>query len=457
MSKSETYLTNFQKRLQTIDRHVKYFDCKVFELKIDQRHLNESDRNNLHKIFVEGKWFTNSLISKAKESGKPLHSSSYQSKDAKFKTVVHLDKDGNKIESSFDILSASSRQGIVMSLKSNIKSIWSNVKAKNIKLTKDLGLKFKSECVCIPLKQYKTDWAIVSKNRIKITRFSKPFRVHGLNQLDKYQDIEFANAKLLHKPDGFYLNITVWIPKQSESIPNINNHQTLGIDFGCRKTLNVYNLERNQALKINVVYEEPEQLKRTSKLINRRFVKKCSNRSNKGFKLRNKLRKQYQKLTNKKNDSTNKIIHWTKQFKLVCFQDDPLKAWSRKHGKKIQHSILGRIKSKLKNNSNTIVIPCDKNHPTSKMCPICSSKNKELGLKEVFKCECGYQEDRDIHAARNMILFATNKVPMECRDPMRVSVIETASKPVEIVTSIETNQIDLLRQVWSEKQETAVL
>jgi hypothetical protein len=56
-----------------------------------------------------------------------------------------------------------------------------------------------------------------------------------------------------------------------------------------------------------------------------------------------------------------------------------------------------------------------------------------------------------------MILFATNKVPMEYRDPMRVSVIETTSKPVEIVTSIETDQIDLLRQVWSEKQETAVL
>ena len=73
-------------------------------------------------------------------------------------------------------------------------------------------------------------------------------------------------------------------------------------------------------------------------------------------------------------------------------------------GTKIQHSILGRIKSKLVNNDRTIIL--DKWFPTTKYCRHCGSK-VELELKDrIFECpNCKTKEDRDIHAANNMIYF----------------------------------------------------
>ena len=45
----------------------------------------------------------------------------------------------------------------------------------------------------------------------------------------------------------------------------------------------------------------------------------------------------------------------------------------------------------------------DKYIPTTKWCPNCG-KRHSIGLDErIYSCDCGYQEDRDIHSAKNMI------------------------------------------------------
>ena len=63
----------------------------------------------------------------------------------------------------------------------------------------------------------------------------------------------------------------------------------------------------------------------------------------------------------------------------------------------------------------------DKYIPTTKWCPFCHKLN-ELSLNDrTYKCECGYQEDRDIHAAKNMLniknlVLNSNLVPTEHRE-----------------------------------------
>ena len=48
-----------------------------------------------------------------------------------------------------------------------------------------------------------------------------------------------------------------------------------------------------------------------------------------------------------------------------------------------------------------------KSVPTTKDCPICGKLKKDITLADrVYSCECGYSENRDIHAARNMILLS---------------------------------------------------
>ena len=57
---------------------------------------------------------------------------------------------------------------------------------------------------------------------------------------------------------------------------------------------------------------------------------------------------EYQKVTNKKNDASNKILSDLKHYDNIVIQDEQLAKWQKSvHGRKVQHSILGRIKSKL--------------------------------------------------------------------------------------------------------------
>ena len=88
-------------------------------------------------------------------------------------------------------------------------------------------------------------------------------------------------------------------------------------------------------------------------------------------------------------------------------QDENLKGWHKGlFSKVVQHSILGLVKAKLKQSGRVIVL--SKQVPTTKYCPVCGNLKKDIKLSDrIYKCEvCGYSEDRDIHAARNMILLS---------------------------------------------------
>ena len=227
---------------------------------------------------------------------------------------------------------------------------------------------------------------------------------------------EYANANLIHKPDGYYLKVTCYINK--DSLPKATtNGKEIGLDFGIHT-----NITTSEGEKIDVSVEESEQLKKLqAKLENQ---KKGSNRR---YKTIHHIKREYQKLSNKKKDKANKIVHKFKQYDTIVIQDEQLLEWHKQKGmsKVVQHSCMGLIKSKLKQLDNVIVL--DKYIPTTKWCPCCHKMN-ELSLSDrTYKCECGYEQDRDIHAAQNMLniknLVMDNlTVPMERRgdSPRRI-------------------------------------
>ena len=97
---------------------------------------------------------------------------------------------------------------------------------------------------------------------------------------------------------------------------------------------------------------------------------------------------------------------------------------------------MGIIKSKLKQLPQTIIL--DKWIPTTKLCPKCQTINKHITLKDrIFKCGCGYEFDRDIHSAKNMIAIKNlvfdklNFVPTGRRE----------STLVEFKTSVDDSNI----------------
>jgi transposase len=60
--------------------------------------------------------------------------------------------------------------------------------------------------------------------------------------------------------------------------------------------------------------------------------------------------------------------------------------------------------------------------PTTKTCINCGNIIDINLNQRTFKCECGVEEDRDIHAAKNMIWFEKNNI----------GVGRTDFKPVEL-------------------------
>ena len=197
---------------------------------------------------------------------------------------------------------------------------------------------------------------------------------------------------MLKKPDGYYLKVTCYINKDSLPLATTNGKE-IGLDFGIKT-----NITTSEGEKLDVSIEESEQLKKLqAKLENQ---KKGSNRRYNTIK---KIRRQYQKLTNRKTDKANKIVHMLKQYDTIVMQDEQIASWQKIKGmgRTVQHSCMGLIKSKLKQLDNVIVL--DKYIPTTKWCPCCHKTN-ELSLNDrIYRCECGYEQDRDIHAAQNML------------------------------------------------------
>ncbi|MBR4196136.1 MAG: transposase, partial [Synergistaceae bacterium] len=223
--------------------------------------------------------------------------------------------------------------------------------------------------------------------------FKERIRIKGANQFWNIPDIEFANAKLLNLPDGYYLAITTYQNKGGETR---KYKPEIGIDMGIKTTITT-----SEGKKYKVLIGESERIKKCQRLIARR--KKGSNSRYKAVKL---LRMAYQKLSSRKKDTANKIVHELLEHERIYMQDENLSGWHKGlFGRTVQHSVLGLVKGKLVRHERVTVLLS--REPTTKYCPNCGRLKKDITLADrVYECECGYMEDRDVHAARNMILLA---------------------------------------------------
>ena len=123
-----------------------------------------------------------------------------------------------------------------------------------------------------------------------------------------------------------------------------------------------------------------------------------------------------------------------KEYNTIIIQDEQLSNWQKNgHGKAVQHSILGRVKSKLKNMENVVIL--NKNVPTTKMCTKCGVWHDEIKVWDrQFVCDCGVNVDRDVHAAQNMIWFYENKVGVGRPKFKRVEIKALCDEALGIIT-----------------------
>lgn len=356
-------------------------DCKVFELKIDYSHLSKEKKNYLSRLFLEKKWLRNMLIADFKR---------YNEKE-KFETVEIKVKDHFE-NREIRCLSSQMKQDVYDEIKTNIFAL-SRSKKKGNNVGK---LKFVSECNMINLKQYGNTYKL-SENKLKIQGFKSLFRINGIKQIPS--NAEYANAKLIRKPSGYYFQVTCYVPKEERE----TNGFGIGFDFGIKD-----NIIDNFGNKYNFKFEESKRLKKASKNSNRYYAKtkNSSHKSNKIIKI------EYEKINNKKKDAKNKFISKLKGYEIIAIQDENLKGWKSSKmkgwGRKFQYSIMGGIISDIKRLSQTVVI--DRYFASTKTCPICGLINTIPLTARTFKCECGYVEDRDVKSAITILYKAIKQV-----------------------------------------------
>ena len=399
-------------------RH-KSMRCTVVTAKVVMNKLNNKQKEQMYGQFREAKWINNSMIGQSK-NGRDI----FTITDKDFVTVDHLDKDKNVLTDEIKYLSRREVQSVVAGVKGNIRAL-----AAAKKKGHDVGeLRFVSEYNSIDLPQYGKSYKIVGRDKIKLDKITGAVRVRGLRQLEAISEqYEIANAKVINRPDGFYIAITLFI-EPSDCKADKDTKPLIGLDMGCETSLTFSNGD-----KINLEVRETERLKKLQ-----RSLARCEKGSNNRREVRRQLRAEYQHMSNKKDDLAKKVLHWLNDYRVVM-QDEQLSGWQETgHGKKVAHGVLGRVKSGLEARSDTYVL--SKWLPTTKLCTECGCKVKMgLGDREFVCPECGHTEDRDAHAARNMLWFFSKKESL-CvgRTEYNREEFEEGIRDMFVVTSHET-------------------
>lgn len=368
--------------------------CKVYTVKIDKSHLNQTTKSHLSCLFLEAKWFYNYILNK------DIFNFNYKIKEVsvKFNQAYYLRE--------LKCLSSQMKQSLIERAKNNIKGL-SVLKNKGNRVGK---LKYISEVQSIPLVQYNRTFKIINKY-IKIQGLKQHLKASGLSQIPLNSDI--ANANLLNKNGDYYIQITTFQSKPenlSHSIPS-----SIGIDFGIKNQLTLSN-----GIKIN--YSVPITLK-IKKL--QQSLNKKKQYSKNWYKIKDKLNKEYQYLVNIKQDIKNKVVsHLKDNFQIICFQDESLKFWQSNFGSKIQSTSIGGIIASLKQRVHT-PIEVDRFYPSTKTCSVCHNKQVLSLNQRIYSCSiCNNILDRDYNSALN--------IEQEGLKQLNVPMVYREFKPVEI-------------------------
>jgi putative transposase len=117
----------------------------------------------------------------------------------------------------------------------------------------------------------------------------------------------------------------------------------------------------------------------------------------------------------------------------------------RRNTSAVQTSALGAIKAKLKRLESTQVI--GRFEPTTKLCYNCGKINSLSLSTRIYKCDCGLEEDRDIKAAKTILLIGQSKI-----NSIRVSNGTPEEKKITAAGSLEleANHVSLSQEATLE-------
>ena len=213
------------------------------------------------------------------------------------------------------------------------------------------------------------------------------------------------------KADRYYVSVLVEIP--NNKMAN-NSNEGIGIDLGLKDLAIISNGKTYKNINKSAKLKKLEkQLIRGQRSLSRKYENSKKGESTQRANIQKqkiKVQKLYQKIDNIRTDYINKTIAEIVKTKPSYITIEDLNVKGMMKNRHLSKAVASqkfyefRIKLQAKCNENGIELRVvDRWYPSSKTCHCCKNIKKDLRLSDrIFKCDCGYIEDRDFNAALNL-------------------------------------------------------
>ena len=213
------------------------------------------------------------------------------------------------------------------------------------------------------------------------------------------------------KADRYYVSVLIEIPDKTSAS---NSSEGIGIDLGLKDFAIVSNGKTYKNINKSARLRKLEKkLAREQRRLSRKYenLKKGGSTQKRNIqKQKLKIQKLHQRIDNIRTDYINKIIAEIVKTKPSHITIEDLNVSGMMKNRHLSKAVASqkfcKFKTKLQAKCKEYGIELrivDRWFPSSRTCHCCKSIKKDLKLSDrLFRCDCGYIEDRDFNAALNL-------------------------------------------------------
>ena len=213
------------------------------------------------------------------------------------------------------------------------------------------------------------------------------------------------------KADRYYVSVLVELPDNKTAD---NSNEGIGIDLGLKDFATVSNGKTYKNINKSAKLKKLEkQLIREQRSLSRKYENLQKGESTQRANIQKqkfKVQKLHHRIDHIRTDYINKTIAEIVKTKPSYITIEDLNVKGMMKNRHLSKAVASqkfyefRIKLQAKCNENGMELRvANRWYPSSKTCHCCGAIKKDLKLSDrIFKCDCGYTEDRDFNAALNL-------------------------------------------------------
>ena len=212
------------------------------------------------------------------------------------------------------------------------------------------------------------------------------------------------------KASRYYVSVLVEVP--DTKISN-NSNEGIGIDLGLKDLAIVSNGKTYKNINKSARLKKLEkQLRREQRCLSRKYenLKKGESTQRNIQKQKLKVQKLHHRIDNIRTDYINKTIAEIVKTKPSYITIEDLNVLGMMKNRHLSKAVASqkfyefrtKLKAKCDDNGTELRI-VDRWYPSSKICHCCGAIKNDLKLSDrIYRCACGYIEDRDFNASLNL-------------------------------------------------------